>query len=79
MIDLHEWINEDVWIIRDKLDLKVIGAGKTNAVDEIGTYRTICKLNYLQSAEKEGIEAFDAEIDSNVSVVDIILLCLREQ
>lgn len=47
MIDLHEWINEDVWIIRDKLDLKVIGAGKTNAVDEIGTYRTICKLNYL--------------------------------
>lgn len=72
MIDLHEFINNDVWIIRDSINLSVLGGGRTSAKDDVGTYRTICKLNYLQSAEKEEEGATDAMIDSNVSMVAFI-------
>ena len=34
MIDLHEYINDDVWIIREALNFGVLGAGKQSSRED---------------------------------------------
>ena len=65
MIDLHEFIYNDVWIIRSALNL---GGGLSTSGNDPGTYKTICKLNTLWDAEEEDLNGKDAKVDFNVSI-----------